>query len=37
VLSPDFTRVDVDYVGHAPMLTEAKARAAITEFLESQG
>lgn len=37
VLSPDFTRVDIDYVGHAPMLTEAKARAAITEFLESQG
>ncbi len=36
-LSPDFTRVDIDYVGHAPTLSEPAARAAITEFLESQG
>lgn len=36
-LSSDFNRVDIDYVGHAPMLTEAPARAAITDFLESQG
>jgi pimeloyl-ACP methyl ester carboxylesterase len=37
LLSTDFKRVDVDYVGHAPMLTEPTARAAITDFLESQG
>ena len=36
-LSPQFERVDIDYVGHAPMLTEPPARAAITDFLESQG
>lgn len=36
-LSSDFNRVDIDYVGHAPMLTEPAARAAITDFLESQG
>ena len=34
--SPDFTRVDIDYIGHAPMLTEPAAHAAITEFLEAQ-
>jgi hypothetical protein len=33
----DFTRVDVDYVGHAPSLTEPQARAAVHDFLESQG
>jgi len=37
VMSSDFRRVDIDYVGHAPMLTEPAARAAITDFLESQG
>ncbi len=36
-MSTDFRRVDVDYVGHAPMLTEPQARGAITDFLESQG
>ncbi len=33
----DLTRVDVDYVGHAPTLMEPQARAAIHDFLESQG
>ena len=33
--APDMKRVDVDYTGHAPMLTEPPARAAIADFLES--
>ncbi len=37
MMSTDLRRIDIDYVGHAPMLTEAPARAAITDFLESQG
>ena len=36
-VSSDFQRVDVDYVGHAPSLTEPQARAAVHDFLESQG
>ncbi len=36
-LSPDFSRVDIDQVGHAPTLSEPTARDAISEFLESQG
>jgi pimeloyl-ACP methyl ester carboxylesterase len=36
-VSSDFTRVDVDYVGHAPSLMEPQARAAVHDFLESQG
>ncbi len=36
VISKDVTRVDIDRVGHAPLLTEPQARAAITDFLESQ-
>ena len=36
-VATDFTRVDVDYVGHAPSLTEPQARAAVHDFLESQG
>ena len=34
--APSLTRVDVDYVGHAPMLSEPVAMAALTDFLESQ-
>jgi hypothetical protein len=37
VVSKDVTRVDIDRVGHAPLLTEPQARIAITNFLESQG
>lgn len=37
VVSKDVTRVDIDRVGHAPLLTEPQARIAITDFLESQG
>lgn len=37
VVSKAVTRVDIDRVGHAPLLTEPQARAAITDFLESQG
>ncbi|MGZ3299221.1 MAG: alpha/beta fold hydrolase, partial [Asticcacaulis sp.] len=33
----DFRRVDIDYVGHAPTLSEPQARAAVSDFLESQG
>ncbi len=36
-VSSNFQRVDVDYVGHAPTLTEPQARAAVHDFLESQG
>ncbi len=36
-ISPIFQRADVDYVGHAPTLTEPQARAAVHDFLESQG
>ena len=36
-LAPSLKRVDVDYIGHAPMLTEPQALSAITDFLESQG
>ena len=36
-VASDFQRVDVDYVGHAPSLTEPQARAAVHDFLESQG
>lgn len=32
----DFSRVDIDRAGHAPMLTEPQARAALIDFLESQ-
>lgn len=33
-LSPDFTRIDVEGVGHAPLLTEPEAKAAILGFLK---
>ena len=36
-VSSDFQRVDIDYVGHAPTLVEPQARAAVHDFLESQG
>ncbi|MBW8881857.1 MAG: alpha/beta hydrolase, partial [Asticcacaulis sp.] len=32
-VAPSLTRVDVDYVGHAPMLTEPQALSAVTDFL----
>ncbi|ESQ75844.1 hypothetical protein ABAC402_07720 [Asticcacaulis sp. AC402] len=32
-----FTRVDIDYVGHAPQLTEPQAFTAVCDFMESQG
>jgi pimeloyl-ACP methyl ester carboxylesterase len=33
-ISPDLKRVDVEGVGHAPMLTEASSKAAVLEFLQ---
>ena len=36
VVSERIARVDIDRVGHAPLLTEPQARIAITSFLESQ-
>jgi hypothetical protein len=36
MVSNEVSRVDIDRVGHAPLLTEPQARAAITDFLESQ-
>jgi pimeloyl-ACP methyl ester carboxylesterase len=36
VISKDVQRVDIDNIGHAPLLTELQARTAITDFLESQ-
>jgi pimeloyl-ACP methyl ester carboxylesterase len=35
-VSKDVTRVEIDRVGHAPLLSEPQARIAITDFLESQ-
>ncbi|ESQ90782.1 hypothetical protein ABAC460_08095 [Asticcacaulis sp. AC460] len=34
--SRNFIRVDIDYVGHAPQLTEPQAFAAVCDFLEGQ-
>ncbi|MGN6210329.1 alpha/beta fold hydrolase [Asticcacaulis sp.] len=36
MVSNEVSRVDIDRVGHAPLLTEPQARLAITDFLESQ-
>jgi pimeloyl-ACP methyl ester carboxylesterase len=36
MVSDQVLRVDIDRVGHAPLLTEPQARLAITDFLESQ-
>ena len=36
MVSDEVSRIDIDQVGHAPLLTEPQARLAITEFLESQ-
>lgn len=36
-VAPKLKRVDVDYIGHAPTLTEPVALTAISDFLESQG
>ena len=35
-MSPDFTRVEIPGIGHAPMLTEPEARTAILDFLAAQ-
>ena len=35
--SKDIARVEIERIGHAPMLTEPEARATVTEFLELQG
>jgi len=35
--SPNFLRVDIEHVGHAPTLSEPAALASLIEFLESQG
>lgn len=34
--SRDFHRADIEHTGHTPTLTEPAARAAVTDFLESQ-
>ncbi len=34
--APGLVRVDIDYVGHAPQLSEPVALSAISDFLESQ-
>jgi len=35
IAAPDMKRVDIDYTGHAPMLTEPAAQAAVADFLEN--